>query len=81
MLPKEIIEMLEKLIAEKMEVDVLDVIPRAELVNDLGAESLGIMDLIASIEGMFDFDIDISDEEVGKIKTVQDLFDLVEKKI
>ncbi len=81
MIAKEITEMLKKLIAEKTEVDIADVIPEAEFVNDLGADSLAMFELFLSAEELFDNDIELSDEEKERVVTVQDLFDLVEKKI
>ncbi len=81
MISEEIIKILKRLIAEKLDVDILDVIPQAELVSDLGADSLEMINLFASIEEEFDNDIEIFDDEIEEIITVQDLFDLVEKKI
>jgi acyl carrier protein len=81
MMAKEIIEMLKKLIAKILKVDIDDVGPQAEFLSDLGAESLDMVELIMSTEEMFDGDIEITDEEYEKIITVQDYFNLVEKKI
>lgn len=81
MITEKITEMLKKLIAKKTEVDMSDVIPEAEFVNDLGADSLAMFELFLSAEELFDNDIDFSDEEKEKIKKVQDFFDLIEEKI
>jgi acyl carrier protein len=81
MLSEKIVEMLKKLIAEKLDVDIDDVVPQAEFITDLGTESLAMVELIMSVEELFDNDIEISDEENEMIVTVQDIFDLVEKKI
>jgi acyl carrier protein len=47
----------------------------AKIVEDLGAESLDIYDMIALLED--EFAIEISDEEVEKIRTVQDVADFI----
>lgn len=47
----------------------------SKIVEDLGAESLDIYDMIALLEDEFTFEI--SDEEVEKIQTVQDVVDFI----
>ncbi|MGC8602802.1 MAG: acyl carrier protein [Desulfomonilaceae bacterium] len=47
----------------------------SKIVEDLGAESLDIYDMIALLED--EFGIEISDEEVEKIRTVQDVADFI----
>lgn len=79
MLSQKNIKILEKMIAEKFDIDVSNVVPEAELIDDLGAESLAIVEFVMLIEEFFD--IEISDEDAERIKTVQDIFNLVEEKI
>ena len=59
-----------KIIAEKLSVDLEEVIPEASFVDDLGADSLDLVELIMSMEE--EFDIDISDEDAESIATVKD---------
>jgi acyl carrier protein len=47
----------------------------SKIVEDLGAESLDIYDMIALLED--EFGLEISDEEVEKIRTVQDVADFI----
>jgi len=47
----------------------------SKIVEDLGAESLDIYDMIALLED--EFEMEISDEEVEKIRTVQDVADFI----
>ncbi len=47
----------------------------SKIVEDLGAESLDIYDMIALLED--EFSMEISDEEVEKIQTVQDVADFI----
>jgi len=68
---------IKKVIAEKLSVDINDVVPKASFVDDLGADSLDLVELIMSMEE--EFDIDIDDKDAEKIKTVQDVFDYVKE--
>lgn len=60
----------KKIIAEKLSVDLDEVIPEATFTDDLGADSLDLVELIMSMEE--EFDIDISDEEAEQLVCVQD---------
>ena len=60
----------KKIIAEKLGVDLEEVVPEASFVDDLGADSLDLVELIMSMEE--EFDTDISDEDAEKIVTVKD---------
>jgi len=66
---------LKEIIAEKLSVDIGDVTPQASFVDDLGADSLDLVELIMSMEEAFN--IDISDEDAGKLVTVQDAIQYV----
>lgn len=67
----------KKIIAEKLSVDMEDIVPEANFVDDLGADSLDLVELIMTMEE--EFDIDISDEDAEKITTVKDAMDYVQK--
>jgi acyl carrier protein len=60
----------KKIIAEKLSVDLSEVVPEASFVDDLGADSLDLVELIMSMEE--EFDVEISDEDAEKITTVKD---------
>lgn len=49
----------------------------SKIVEDLGAESLDIYDMIALLED--EFGMEITDEEVEKIQTVQDVADFIKQ--
>ncbi|MBF0451623.1 MAG: acyl carrier protein [Candidatus Magnetomorum sp.] len=66
-----------KLIAEKLDVDPEEVVPEASFVEDLGADSLDLVELIMTMEETFDVDID--DKDAEKLKTVKDVLDYLEK--
>ena len=54
-----------------------EVVPEASFVDDLGADSLDLVELIMSMEE--EFDTDISDEDAEQITTVKDAIDYVHK--
>ena len=64
---------MKKIIAEKLSVDMEEIVPEASFVDDLGADSLDLVELIMSMEE--EFDTDISDEDAEKIVTVKDAID------
>ncbi len=65
----------KNIIAEKLSVDMEEIVPEASFVDDLGADSLDLVELIMSMEE--EFDVEISDEDAEKITTVKDAFDYV----
>ncbi len=65
----------KKIIAEKLSVDLEEVIPEASFVDDLGADSLDLVELIMTMEE--EFDIDISDEDAEKLESVKDAIDFI----
>jgi acyl carrier protein len=67
-----------EIIAEKLSVELDEVVPEASFVDDLGADSLDLVELIMSMEE--EFDTDISDEDAEKIATVQDAIDYVKNR-
>ena len=68
-----------KVIAEKIsDIDIEDVVPEASLIDDLGADSLTIVELIMSMEEVFEIEID--DEAAEKLVTVQDAIDFIKSK-
>lgn len=65
----------KKIIAEKLSVDLEEVVPGASFIDDLGADSLDLVELIMSMEE--EFDMEISDEEAEKLVTVQDVINFI----
>jgi len=66
------------IIANQLGVDRDAVTPGANIVDDLGADSLDVVELVMALEEAFD--TEIPDEEAEKIRTVQDVFDYVRRK-
>jgi acyl carrier protein len=69
---------LKQIIVEQLGVDEGQVDPTASFVDDLGADSLDIVELVMKFEE--DFELDIPDEDAENIKTVKDAVDYIEKK-
>lgn len=65
------------IIVEQLSVDKDKVVPAASFVDDLGADSLDLVELIMAMEE--EFDVEIPDEEAEKIVTVQNAIDFVNK--
>ena len=69
----------KKVIAEKIpNIDIEDIVSEASLIDDLGADSLTIVELVMSMEEMFEIEID--DDEAEKLITVQDAIDFIKSK-
>jgi len=68
-----------KVIAQKIPgIDIEDIVPEASLIEDLGADSLTIVELVMSMEEIFEIEIDEDDAE--KLLTVQDAIDFIKSK-
>ncbi len=68
----------KQIIVEQLGVDEGQVDPTASFVDDLGADSLDIVELVMKFEE--DFELDIPDEDAENIKTVKDAVEYIEKK-
>ena len=71
-------EKLQAIIADVLNVPKDDITPETTFVDDLGADSLDIFQIIMGIEE--EFDIEIDNEEAEKITTVQDAVEQIKKK-
>ena len=69
---------LKKIVVEQLGVDEGEVVPSASFVDDLGADSLDLVELIMAFEDKFG--IEISDEEAEKMVTVKDVIDYIDSK-
>ena len=67
----------QQMIAENFGVGIDQVTPATQLVGDLYADSLDLVELVMDMEAQFA--IEISDEDAEKCKTVQDVVDLVNR--
>ena len=69
-------ERVKAIIREQLSVSEEDVVPQASFVDDLGADSLDLVEMIMAMEEAFN--ISIADEDAEKIKTVQDAVNYVQ---
>lgn len=72
-------EKLQEIIADVLNVQKEEIKPETTFVDDLGADSLDIFQIIMGIEE--EFDIEIDNEEAEKITTVQDAVDQIKKAV
>ena len=72
-----VFEKVRKILCEQFELDEDRVTMESSLIGDLGADSLDVIDLAMSIED--EFDIEVPDDEIEKIKTVGDIVRFVEE--
>ena len=73
-------EQVKAIIVEKLGVDAAEVVETASFTNDLGADSLDIVELIMDFEK--EFNLEISDDEAGdNIQTVGDATKFIESKV
>lgn len=70
-------EKLQKIIAEVLSMDPEEITRKQKFVDDLGADSLELFQIIMGIEDTFD--VILEDDVVSKVKTVEDAFALVKE--
>lgn len=71
------LEKLQKIIAEVLNVDTEEVTPETTFVDDLGADSLDVFQIMMGIEE--EFDIEVPTEEVEKLESVGDAVELIKQ--
>ena len=65
------------LIASKMKLDEKEITPEKHLFNDLGADSLDVVELLMILE--HEFNVKLSEDDTANVKTVGDLYAMIEK--
>jgi acyl carrier protein len=73
-----VLDELKELVAKKLSVDIAQVTEKARFQDDLGADSLDLVELVMELEEHFN--IEISDEESQNFKTVADVASYIESK-
>lgn len=74
-----VFEKVRQIICDQLDLEEDVVTMEANILEDLGADSLDIVDLVMSLEE--EFDIEIPDEQVENIKTVSDIVKYIEAEV
>jgi len=67
------------IIVEQLQVSKDEIVPEASFVDDLGADSLDIVELVMAMEE--EFDVEIPDEDAEKIQTIGDAITYLKEKL
>jgi acyl carrier protein len=78
MADKTVEEMVKEIIVEQLSVNADEVVPEASFVDDLGADSLDLVELIMVMEEKFGQEI--PDEDAAKLQTVQDAITYIKER-
>ncbi|WP_456414470.1 MULTISPECIES: acyl carrier protein [Oceanithermus] len=75
----DILDKVKAVVVEKLGVEADKVTPEARFIEDLGADSLDIVELVMGLED--EFGLEISDEEAENIRTVGDAIKFIQEKV
>ncbi|MCA9544663.1 MAG: acyl carrier protein [Myxococcales bacterium] len=70
-------EKVRQIIVDQLDVSLDEVVPEASFIDDLGADSLDLVELVMAMEEQFD--VEIPDEDAENIRTVQDAMNYVQQ--
>ena len=70
---------IRSIVAEQLGVDLSEVTPEASILDDLGADSLDVVELVMTLED--EFDIEVPDEDVEGMRTIGDVERYVEARL
>ena len=74
-----IFEKVRDILTEQLDIEENLITPESSILDDLGADSLNIVDLVMTLED--EFDMEIPDEEIENIKTVGDIVRYIEEHV
>ncbi len=74
----ELVDKIKELIANQLNKSIDEITEEKEVVKDLGADSLDVVEMLMSLEE--EFDITVPEEDAVNIKTVGDIINLIESK-
>ncbi len=69
---------IREIIVDQLGVSAAQVVPEASFIDDLGADSLDIVELVMALEEAFD--LEIPDDHAEKIRTIQDAISYVDER-
>lgn len=73
-----VFDKIKAILVDQLDVDEDAITMESSIIDDLGADSLDVVDMVMSMEE--EFDIEIPDEEIESMKTVGDLVKFIEAK-
>lgn len=73
-----VFDKVKELISEQLDVKADDITEASNIHDDLGADSLDVVDLVMALED--EFDVEIPEDQVENIKTVGDIVKFIEDK-
>ena len=73
------LEKIMELLAKQLRIDINTLSPDTNIIEDLGADSLDVVEMLMAIEE--NFGITVSDEEAITLKTISDVADFIERKL
>ena len=74
----DIFEQVKKILCDQLDLDEEQVTEDSEVIDDLGADSLDIVDLVMTLEE--GFDTEIPDEDIENLRTVGDIVKYIEER-
>lgn len=73
------LDKVRKMLAEQLNISIDKITPESRVIEDLGADSLDVVEMLMLLED--EFDVTVSDEESLKLRTVADIVKVIEGKI
>lgn len=74
-----VFEKMKKILAEQLDADIESITLETDIAEDLGADSLDVVEMLMSIED--EFDIEIPDEKIEDLKTVGQVVEYIQENI
>ncbi len=74
-----VFEKVRSIIAEQLSIDEEEIKMESSFVDDLGADSLDVVELIMALET--EFDLEIADEDAEKVSKVEDVVEYIQKNV
>ena len=73
------LDKVKEILASQLNIKADKITPKSNVIADLGADSLDVVELLMTLED--DFGISVSDEEAVNLKTVEDIVKLIDSKL
>ena len=70
---------IREIVAHQLGIDQVELVPEARILDDLGADSLDVVELVMALEEAFD--IEVPDEQLDEMRTVGDVERYVSKRV